>query len=99
MVAFGVHAIAQQSKWVTTGVSGRLIYVPDADGDRVQDFAMVGYGAGKKPLPTGLPVVIHVNPLAGDNTQNIQKRHQFRRLAAAAGQRLSRRRRIGPRQV
>jgi hypothetical protein len=68
----GVPAVAQQSKWVTTGVSGRLIYVPDADGDRVADFSMVGYGVGKKPLPTGLPVVIHVNPLAGDNTQNIQ---------------------------
>lgn len=73
----GAPAVAQQSKWVTTGVSGRLIYVPEADGDRVQDFSMVGYGAGKKPLPTGLPVVIHVDPLAGDNTQNIQNAINF----------------------
>jgi hypothetical protein len=38
---------AQESKWVKTSVTGRLIYVPDAEGDRVPDFSMVGYGAGK----------------------------------------------------
>lgn len=68
---------AAESAWVKTGVTGRLIYVPDADGDRVPDFSMVGYGAGRRPVPDDVPVVIHVDPLAGDNTQHIQDAINF----------------------
>jgi hypothetical protein len=65
-------ASAQSSNWVKTGVTGRLIYVPDAEGDRIPDFSMVGYGAGKRDIPGDIPVVIHIDPIAGDNTQHIQ---------------------------
>jgi hypothetical protein len=70
-------AAAQQSSWVTTGVTGRLIYVPDAEGDRLPDFSMVGYGAGKRDIPSDIPVVIHIDPVPGDNTQHIQNAINF----------------------
>ena len=55
--------VAQESKWVKTGVTGRLIYVPDAQGDRIPDFSMVGYGAGKKAIPDNIPVRHrHIDP-------------------------------------
>ena len=65
-------AVAQNSKWVTTGVTGRLIYVPDPQGDRIPNFSMVGYGAGKRAIPSDIPVKVHIDPIAGDNTANIQ---------------------------
>lgn len=65
-------AVAQTSKWVTTSVTGRLIYVPDPQGDRIQNFSMVGYGAGKRAIPNNIPVVVHIDPIAGDNTAHIQ---------------------------
>jgi hypothetical protein len=71
------QAPAQTSNWVKTGVTGRLIYVPDAEGDRIPDFSMVGYGAGKQDIPSDIPVVIHIDPISGDNTQNIQNAINF----------------------
>src|SRR5688572_3549589 len=70
-------ALAQNSAWVKTGSTGRLIYVPDAQGDRIPDFSMVGYGAGKRDIPGDIPVVIHIDPIAGDNTQHIQNAINF----------------------
>src|SRR5262245_32443731 len=55
------RANAQQTRWVTTGITGRLIYAPDVDGDRIPDFSMVGYGAGKRAIPENIPVVIHID--------------------------------------
>ena len=49
--AFVELIVAQQTSWVRTGVTGRLIYVPDAEGDRIPDFSMVGYGAGSAKYP------------------------------------------------
>src|SRR5689334_15035128 len=66
---------AQTSNWVETGVTGRLIYVPAADGDRIQDFSMVGYGAGKSTPPATLPVIATINatlPAGSDYTTLIQ---------------------------
>ena len=66
-------ARAQTSQWVTTGVTGRLIYVPDAQGDRILDFSNVGYkGRGSDLLPNDVPTVRTVSPMAGDDTANIQ---------------------------
>jgi hypothetical protein len=68
-------ASAQTSNWVKTGLTGRLIYVPAADGDRIQDFSMVGYGAGKKAIPDNLPVIATINatlPAGSDYTSLIQ---------------------------
>jgi hypothetical protein len=73
----GLPAIvaAQNSNWVKTGATGRLIYVPAPDGDRIQEFSMVGYGAGKKSLPDNLPVIATINatlPAGSDYTSLIQ---------------------------
>jgi hypothetical protein len=77
LITGGVPAAAQESRWVKTGATGRLIYVPDAQGDRVPDFSMVGYGTGKKAIPVDVPAVIHVDPVAGDNTAHIQAAINF----------------------
>lgn len=60
-----------ESQWVQHGTTGRLIYTPDAQGDRIADFSGVGYRAGKLPLPT-IPTAIVVQPVAGDDTSSIQ---------------------------
>lgn len=72
-VASASPSAAQTSKWVTTGVTGRLIYVPDAEGDRILDFSNVGCkGRGSELLPNDIPTVRTVSPIAGDDTANIQ---------------------------
>lgn len=61
------------SAWVQTGVTGRLVYVPDAEGDRILDFSGVGYrGQGVEALPEAIPTVVTVTPTAGDDTASIQ---------------------------
>jgi hypothetical protein len=66
-------AAAVESQWVRTGATGRLIYVPDAQGDRILDFSNVGYkGRGSALLPSDVPTVRTVSPIAGDDTANIQ---------------------------
>jgi hypothetical protein len=65
-------ALGAESQWVRTGTTGRLIYVPDAEGDRILDFSDVGYmGRGTQLIPT-VPSVITLSPVAGDDTANIQ---------------------------
>src|SRR5712671_597061 len=72
-IGFASSGAAQTSKWVTTGVTGRLIYVPDAEGDRILDFSNVGYkGRGSELLPNDIATVRTVSPIAGDDTANIQ---------------------------
>ena len=64
---------AAESQWVRTGATGRLIYVPDAQGDRIMDFSGVGYkGQGTKLIPNNVPNVITLSPVAGDDTAHIQ---------------------------
>jgi hypothetical protein len=46
---------------------GRLVYAPDAEGDRIPDFSQVGYKTGNVPLPNtpggvAVPVKQTVNP-------------------------------------
>ncbi len=60
-----------ESQWVRRGTTSRLVYVPDAQGDRIPDFSNVGYRAGKMGLPD-VPVAVTVAPVAGDDTANIQ---------------------------
>ncbi len=60
-----------QSQWVQRGTTGRLVYVPDAQGDRVPDFSDVGYQGGKLSLPD-VPAAVTIQPVAGDNTAHIQ---------------------------
>jgi hypothetical protein len=67
------HVRAAESKWVTTGATGRLMYTPDAEGDRILDFSNVGYkGRGLEALPQNIPTVLTISPIAGDDTAHIQ---------------------------
>jgi hypothetical protein len=70
---FSNSAMSAESKWVRTGSTGRLIYVPDAEGDRILDFSNVGYkGRGVELLPNDVPTAVTVLPIVGDDTVNIQ---------------------------
>ena len=71
VLGVGSTALAVESQWVQRGISGRLIYVPDAEGDRVPDFSGVGYRGGTAPIPD-VPVVAMVQPVPGDDTSTIQ---------------------------
>ena len=64
---------AAESAWVKTGTTGRLIYVPDAEGDRILDFSNVGYrGKGIELIPEGVANALTLSPIAGDDTAQIQ---------------------------
>ena len=66
-------AWSQTSQWVQRGDTGRLIYTPDAEGDRIMDFSNVGYqGQGATTIPNDIPTVITLSPVAGDDTTQIQ---------------------------
>ena len=53
------------------GVDGRLVYVPDEQGNTLIDSSHAGYGGGGVPIPTA-PVKETIWPVAGDNTPNVQ---------------------------
>jgi pectin methylesterase-like acyl-CoA thioesterase len=73
VVCHATAIFAADSQWVRTGATGRLIYAPDAQGDRILDFTNVGYkGHGSELLPNDIPTVITVAPVAGDDTATIQ---------------------------
>lgn len=62
---------ASESQWVQRGVTGRLVYTPDAEGDRVPDFSDVGYRGGGVSLPRVF-AALQLQPVAGDDTASIQ---------------------------
>mgnify|MGYP001178210132 CR=1 FL=1 len=67
------RAGAVESVWAYPGVTGRLIYAPDAQGDRIMDFSGVGYrGRGVELIPNLVPTIVTVAPVAGDDTATIQ---------------------------
>lgn len=66
-----VPLFAATSEWVERGVTGRLLYTPDAQGDRVPDFSDVGYRGGRTAIPD-VPAAVNVVPQAGDDTASIQ---------------------------
>ena len=62
-----------ESQWVLTGATGRLVYVPDAEGDHILDFSKVGYhGRGTELIPDNVPTAVTISPIAGDDTASIQ---------------------------
>ena len=76
--ACGETAVAAESQWVRTGVTGRLVYVPDAEGDRILDFSRVGYkGQGTALIPNNVPNILTLAPIAGDDTTQIQNAINF----------------------
>ena len=56
---------------VYPGPSGKLVYVPDEQGNTIHDASYAGYRGGGVAIPT-VPVRETIWPAAGDNTQNIQ---------------------------
>ncbi len=65
--------LAVESAWVKTSTTGRLNYVPDAEGDRILDFSAAGYqGRGVEAIPHNVSTQITVNPVSGDDTASIQ---------------------------
>jgi hypothetical protein len=65
------------SSLVYPGADGNLIYSPDARGNRIPDFSMVGYEAGTVALPdtnggVAVPVQVVLDPSSGDQTARIQ---------------------------
>src|SRR4030095_1648312 len=53
------------------GTDGKLVYVPDEQGNTILDSSHAGYGGGGVPIPT-VPIQETVWPIAGDNTSHIQ---------------------------
>jgi len=56
---------------VYPGTDGRLVYVPDEQGNVIPDFSHAGFGGGGAPIPF-VPVKETVWPVAGDNTASLQ---------------------------
>ena len=56
---------------VHPGTDGRLVYVPDEQGNTIPDFSHAGYGGGGVPIPT-VAIKETIWPVAGDNTANVQ---------------------------
>jgi hypothetical protein len=56
---------------VYPGSDGRLVYVPDEQGNTILDASHAGYGGGGVPIPA-LPVKATIWPVAGDNTAHLQ---------------------------
>src|SRR5690242_6852500 len=67
------YSSANYSKIVYPGKSGKMIYVPDENGNTIPDFSNCGYMGGGVKLPDA-PVKVTLTPLAGsrDDTARIQ---------------------------
>jgi pectin methylesterase-like acyl-CoA thioesterase len=53
------------------GDDGKLVYVPDDQGNAILDYSHAGYGGGGTPIPT-VPVKETIWPVMGDNQANVQ---------------------------
>lgn len=72
ILLFTVDALnAQTTTLVSIGSNGKLVYTPDAKGNKVPDFSGVGYMNSEAPIPT-VPVVLTISPVTGDNYTNVQ---------------------------
>jgi hypothetical protein len=65
------------SSLVFAGADGNLLYKPDGQGNRIEDFSNVGYQGGTVALPdtsggVGVPVKVTLGPASGDQTSRIQ---------------------------
>jgi len=65
-----------QSEIVFEGMDGRLVYVSDADSNRIPDFSHAGYGGGGVDIPF-YPVTHTISPIPGDNSEHIQQAIDF----------------------
>lgn len=63
--------LAPSTSRVHPGADGRLVYVPDDQGNVIHDASHAGYRGGGVALPA-VPVRETIWPVAGDNTAHIQ---------------------------
>jgi hypothetical protein len=63
--------IAPTASRVYPGPDGKLVYVPDEQGNTIHDASHAGYGGGGVPIPT-VQVKETVWPIAGDCTAHVQ---------------------------
>ncbi len=66
-----VADLAPTTSRIYPGADGRLVYVPDDQGNTIHDASHAGYRGGGVAIPTA-PVRETIWPVAGDNTQHIQ---------------------------
>jgi hypothetical protein len=66
-----VQDLAPTVSRVYPGTDGRLVYVPDEQGNTIHDSSHAGYAGGGVPIPT-VPVKLTIWPVAGDNTEHVQ---------------------------
>lgn len=71
MIAAGAASQAGKSKWVSVGADGKLVYTPDARGNRIPDYSYAGYMGGGVALPD-VPVNATLRPGNGDQSSRIQ---------------------------
>lgn len=60
-----------QSSMVKITDDGKLLYIPDENGNVIPDFSRVGYHHGDKGIPYFSPVIT-LSPVEGDNLAHIQ---------------------------
>lgn len=63
---------AWQSEYVNITPTGKLVYIPDSDGNTIPDFSRVGYHHGDKRIPE-YPATKIISPVGGDNLSHIQR--------------------------
>ncbi len=71
-----IPTLAAESQWVFPGEAGRLLHQSRASGDRVPNFASVGYRGGTETIPH-IGTQISVSPTGGDDTNAIQSAINF----------------------
>ena len=71
MAAARADDLAPTVTRVYPGPDGKLVYVPDEQGNTISDCSHAGYGGGGVPIPT-VPVKETIWPVAGDNTAHVQ---------------------------
>jgi hypothetical protein len=64
-------AQAAESVWAYPSYTQRMIYKPDAQGDRISDYSIVGYRQSKASIPN-VPVAATVFAGDGDDTARVQ---------------------------
>ncbi|MFI5132380.1 MAG: hypothetical protein ACHQFX_20425, partial [Chitinophagales bacterium] len=57
---------------VYPGIDGKLVYTSDSLGNKIPDFSNAGYKGGGVAIPY-VPVKVTIWPVAGDNSDKVQK--------------------------
>jgi len=70
-LVFSVNSGAQTSSLVSIDSEGNLRYTPDANGNVIPDFSMVGYHQGEIETPN-IPAHITLSPSPGDRHAELQ---------------------------